>query len=74
MVTKKYFFSMNLSYQAFISHYSGHASSIMVQTDCGLRLQLPAVRFRAYLTQLGIKGRFRLTTDHNNKFLRLDSL
>ncbi|MGF1775996.1 DUF2835 domain-containing protein [Vibrio nomapromontoriensis] len=69
-----YHFSMNIRYQAFIEHYAGHAANILVVTDNGLKLQLPAARFRPYLTQIGIKGRFRLTTDHNNKFLRLDSL
>ncbi|MCW8344441.1 MULTISPECIES: DUF2835 domain-containing protein [Vibrio] len=69
-----YHFSVNIRYQAFIEHYTGHAANILVVTESGLKLQLPAARFRPYLTQIGIKGRFRLTTDHNNKFLRLDSL
>ncbi|GAL34418.1 hypothetical protein JCM19240_1326 [Vibrio maritimus] len=73
-VMKHYYFSLNISYQQYFTHYTGHASSILVYTDQGLRLQLPATRFRPFLTQLGLKGRFRLTTDQNNKFLRLESL
>ena len=46
----------------------------MVVTDNGLRLQLPAARFRPHLSQLGIRGRFRLTTDSHNKFKQLDKL
>jgi len=69
-----YFFSLNISYQAFLSHYSGSASQVLVVTEQGLRLQLPASRFRPFLSQIGVKGRFRLTTDHNNKFVKLEVL
>ncbi|CAH0526004.1 DUF2835 domain-containing protein [Vibrio hippocampi] len=69
-----YFFNLNIPYQTYLSHYSGQASSIVVHTDQGLRLQLPASRFRPFVTQLGLKGRFRLVTDANNKFIKLESL
>lgn len=73
-VMKHYYLTLNISYQQYLTHYTGHASSILVYTDQGLKLQLPATRFRPFLTQLGLKERFRLTTDQNNKFLRLESL
>ncbi|AYV19878.1 DUF2835 domain-containing protein [Vibrio mediterranei] len=71
---KQYCFNLNISYQNYLAHYTGHTSSILVVTDERLKLQLPASRFRPFLTQLGIKGRFRLITDQNNKFIRLESL
>ncbi|OXE29255.1 hypothetical protein CA163_29575, partial [Vibrio parahaemolyticus] len=49
-------------------------SSVQVITNNGLRLQLPAAKFRPFLSQLGVRGRFRLTTDQNNKFLKLETL
>ncbi|MBY7853086.1 DUF2835 domain-containing protein [Vibrio fluvialis] len=70
----RYLFSLNISYQAFLSHYSGAASTVLVLTECGLRLQFPAAKFRPFLSQIGVKGRFRLTTDQNNKFLKLEVL
>ncbi|NAW57804.1 MULTISPECIES: DUF2835 domain-containing protein [unclassified Vibrio] len=69
-----YFFRLNISYQTFLAHYSGMAASVLVVTEQGGRLQLPASRFRPFLTQIGVKGRFRLTTDQNNKFLKLEVL
>ena len=69
-----YYFGLNISYQSFIVHYSGAASNVQVVTDNGLRLQLPAARFRPFLSQIGVKGRFRLTTDQNNKFIKLEVL
>ncbi|AUB88013.1 DUF2835 domain-containing protein [Vibrio anguillarum] len=71
---KQYYFTLNISYQVYLAHYSGVASSVQVYTDQGLRLQLPASRFRPFLSQIGIKGRFRLTTDQNNKFVKLETL
>ena len=70
----QYFFSLNISYQTFLNHYSGQASTVLVVTENGLRLQLPAARLRPYLSQLGIRGRFRLITDHNNKIQQIDIL
>ncbi|HAS6261031.1 TPA: DUF2835 domain-containing protein [Vibrio vulnificus] len=69
-----YYFTLNISYQAFLAHYSGAASAVQVVTDQGLRIQLPAVKFRPFLSQLGLKGRFRLTTDQNHRFIKLESL
>lgn len=73
-MNKFYYFRVEVSYQAFLSHYSGTASTVMVMTEQGLKLQLPASRFRSFLTQLGVKGRFRLTTDQNNRFLNLEQV
>ncbi|MBE4461687.1 DUF2835 domain-containing protein [Vibrio parahaemolyticus] len=71
---KHYYFTLNIPYQTFLSHYSRAASSVQVITNNGLRLQLPAAKFRPFLSQLGVRGRFRLTTDQNNKFLKLETL
>ncbi|MCG9576363.1 DUF2835 domain-containing protein [Vibrio tubiashii] len=70
----QYHFTLNISYQTFLAHYNGAASNVLVVTDKGLRLQLPASRFRPFLSQIGLKGCFRLTTDQNNKFLKLELL
>ncbi|MFY2508653.1 DUF2835 family protein [Vibrio pectenicida] len=70
----QYYFSLNISYQSFLAHYNGAASNVLVVTDEGLRLQLPATRFRPFLSQIGLSGRFRLTTDQNNKFIKLEML
>mgnify|MGYP000871612629 FL=1 len=71
---KHYYFMLNIPYQTFLMHYSGAASSVVVNTDEGLRRQVSASRFRPFLSQSGLKGRFRLTTDHNNRFLQLELL
>ncbi|MGF1689867.1 DUF2835 domain-containing protein [Photobacterium kagoshimensis] len=60
-------FSVSISYQSFLNHYSGAASTVVVVTDNGLRLQLPASRFRPFLSQIGVKGRFRVEVNAQNK-------
>ncbi|PSW06293.1 DUF2835 domain-containing protein [Photobacterium lipolyticum] len=62
-----YTFSLNITYQSFLNHYSGAASTVIVVTDHGLKLQLPASRFRPFLSQLGVKGYFRVVVNHQNK-------
>ena len=70
----RYIFQLNISYQQFLASYSGAASKVQVITTTGLRLQLPATRFRPFLTQIGVRGQFRLTTDQKNKFIKLEAL
>ncbi|MCE0492557.1 DUF2835 domain-containing protein [Vibrio salinus] len=68
---KHYYFSVYISYLEFQRLYTGSASVVVVTTEDGLKLQLPAIKLRPYLSQLGIRGRFRLTADNNNKFIEL---
>ncbi|MGF1741485.1 DUF2835 domain-containing protein [Vibrio profundum] len=69
-----YIFSLSISYQSFLAHYSGAASQVQVLTDQGMKLRIPASRFRPFLMQNGVVGRFRLITDHNSKFIKLEML
>ena len=54
--------------------YSGAARNIMVTTSEGLRIELPAMRFRNFVTKDGLHGSFRLTTDDQNRFVDLERL
>jgi len=56
------------------SIYEGWARYILVESDQGLKLQLPAANFREHVTRNGIHGRFRVEVDANNKILALRKL
>ena len=56
------------------SIYRGQARYILVESDQGLKLQLPAVNFRSYVTDEGIRGRFNVKIDANNKILSLQKV
>ncbi|PKF50754.1 DUF2835 domain-containing protein [Enterovibrio nigricans] len=74
MNSSVYFFRVDISYHVFQQHYAGIAANVVVTTDHGLTLQLPASRLRPYLSQQGVKGRFRLIVDENNRFKSLDKM
>nr|WP_025673760.1 DUF2835 domain-containing protein [Salinivibrio socompensis] len=67
----EYFFSVYIAYFEYQHYYSGAAANVIVTTDQGLRLQIPASRFRPFISQLGIRGRFKLTTDTHHRFQSL---
>ncbi|UXI02865.1 DUF2835 domain-containing protein [Photobacterium sp. TY1-4] len=71
---RHYTFSMYISYQSYLDHYSGAASTVLVVTDNGLKLQLPASRFRPFLSQLGVKGRFRVTVNAQNRIEAIEQM
>lgn len=71
---RSFTFSVNISYHVFLQHYSGTASSVVVLTDTGLKLQLPAVRLRGFLTHSGISGKFRVLVNRDNKFETIERI
>ena len=70
----KFDFNMALSADETRTIYAGQARYILVESAQGLKLQLPAVNFRSHVTADGIKGRFSVETDANNKILALRKL
>ncbi len=46
----------------------------VVLTDTGLKLQLPAVRLRGFLTHAGIAGKFRVLVNSDNKFETIERI
>jgi len=67
-------FSISISPEAFLRHYQGAASVVVVQADDGRRVQIPANSFRSFVGQHGIEGRFELELDQNNKLINLKKL
>lgn len=70
----KFEFNMALSAAKTESIYEGRARYILVETEQGLKIQLPAVNFRCHVTKDGIKGRFGVEIDADNKILALRKL
>lgn len=67
-------FSLALNTEAIYSIYEGRTRFVLVRSDQGLRLQLPATNFRRFVTSDGIRGRFRVVLDDNNKLIELTKL
>ena len=81
MMPRIFEFTIHLSAEKTQHIYQGQARYILVYTDDGLSLQLPAIacnclqlpalNFRQYVTDRGIQGRFKVEIDDNNKIIRL---
>lgn len=71
---KQYSFDLYISYDQFMSVYQGHARHIVIHSEQGVSIQLPAQNFLPFVSQLGVRGYFRLTTDDHNKFIKLEQL
>ena len=68
---RRFDFNMALSAEKTRSIYQGQARYIVVKTDNGIKLQLPAVNFREFVTVDGIHGHFSVSIDADNKILEL---
>jgi len=64
-------FEMTLSAQKTQAIYEGQARYILVETERGLKLQLPAANFYRYVKADGIQGRFSVKIDAENKLIEL---
>ncbi len=69
-LTSRYFeFNIALSPEQIRSVYEGQTRYFLVKSDAGLKLQVPAVNFRSFVTTDGIHGRFSVTIDASNKLV-----
>jgi hypothetical protein len=67
----RYEFCVHLSPQEFLRVYQGAVSHLVVRATTGQRVQVPAGRFRPFVTPDGVSGRFVLTCDERHKCLDL---
>ncbi|MDJ0778666.1 MAG: DUF2835 family protein [Gammaproteobacteria bacterium] len=67
-----YEFSLALSASETERIYRGDGRYILVETDAGLSLRLPAGNFRPFVDCNGIQGRFRVRIDDSNRLQKLE--
>ena len=73
-MNRSFEFGMILSAEKTRGIYRGRARYLLVETDEGLKLQLPAANFREFVDADGIHGRFRVRIDDDNKILALQRI
>ncbi len=71
-MSRCYHFRIDLSYQDYLLYYQGNVRGVVVRTEEGPTLQLPAARLRRFVTPAGVHGRFELELDEHNQTLRLE--
>jgi len=68
---KLFYFRLNITYQSFEQLYRTPNTVVKVREEGGKMLQIPAMRFVPFFSQLGVRGRFELMLDENNKIHNL---
>lgn len=74
MVSKTYYFSINLNYDECMAYYKGHYTQVQVLSDCGKTIRFDASKLRPFISSLGIKGRFRIHLTAENKFISIEKI
>ncbi|MFO7857884.1 MAG: DUF2835 family protein [Ectothiorhodospiraceae bacterium] len=64
-------FRVAISRDEMLSYYAGFGTRVVVRSDQGALIQLPASRFRAFVNHDGVHGRFRLYYDSEGRFQAL---
>lgn len=71
---KQYTFQIMIPYDEIMLYYQGQANAVYIQTEQGVSIEVDALHFREYVHANGIQGRFRLTTDDNNRFVSMERI
>lgn len=74
MAQTEYYFYLDIYYHSFQQHYAGSTASVLVTTEDGSRLQIPASYLRPHVTHVGIKGHFLIVLDENNGIVSLEQV
>ena len=67
-------FRVAISRDQMLDYYGGFGTRVVVRSDQGTLIQLPASRFRAFVNYDGVHGRFRLYYDERSRFQALERL
>ncbi|MDF2177532.1 DUF2835 family protein [Aliiglaciecola sp. CAU 1673] len=71
---KQYFFSLNKPYEQCIPLYEGRVRFAVLEAESGENVQIPAATLRRFIGHNGLKGRFRLVVDVNNKMKSFEKI
>lgn len=64
---KRYLFIISLSYAECENLYLTTVKTVVVTATTGERVQIPSIRLRPFVEPTGIKGKFCLTVNGENK-------
>lgn len=64
---KRFEFSLSISAPNYLHYYSGEIRHVVAQCSDGVTVQFPASHLTQFVTAAGIRGRFVLTCDDDNR-------
>lgn len=71
---KSYEFHLRITPTQYLQYYRGTATHVIARCTNGQTIQFPASLLQKFVSLGGITGRFRLTSDDNNKSLDLQRI
>ncbi|WP_158969062.1 DUF2835 family protein [Paraglaciecola sp. L3A3] len=69
-----YYFTLSIKYDFCEQFYQPGVNTVIMTDDNGKRIQLPVLNLRPFVSPTGIKGRFRLVVDNNNKLQSFEKI
>ncbi|GAC17347.1 DUF2835 family protein [Paraglaciecola arctica] len=69
-----FYFTLSLKYELCERLYIPGTNTVVMRADNGKRIQLPVRNLRPHVSPIGIKGRFRLIIDDNNKIKSFEKI
>jgi Protein of unknown function (DUF2835). len=69
-----YTFRIDISSDDVLKFYRGTLEAISVVSEQGARLQFPFYHLRPFISKIGIKGRFRMVIDTDNRISVIEQI
>ena len=69
-----YYFSLSLNYEECRVLYLPENHSVVVTEEKGKRIQIHSKNLRPFVSQNGLRGRFRLVINKDKKLVSLDKM
>jgi len=71
---KRMRFSLDIPADKYLAYYQGSAKAVIVMTEEGLSLKFPASELQKFITHDGIKGRFEIVFNAQNKLVNMNRI
>lgn len=69
-----YVVALSISPVEYAKLYRGQASDVLARSESGESLRFPARSLQPFLLRDGIKGRFAIITDQQNRLIKIERL
>lgn len=74
MVTHAVVMNLSISPEEYQRLYQGAVRDVVATSVDGRRIRFPAMILRPWVTHTGIRGRFRLLFDEQNRFQKIEKI
>ncbi|MFQ2105967.1 DUF2835 family protein [Aeromonas rivipollensis] len=71
---RQYTFRLALGRDEIMLMYQGQARRLVVRTEQGLTIELGLEKIRSFVSVNGVYGHFRLVTQEDHRFVRLERI